>query len=116
MLDDCIFCRIASGKIPVSKVYENGNFFSVPDISPIIKGHSLIISKQHFETTLDLPDDLAVELLDCIKKTVAKLMKENNADGFNILNNNFESAGQVVKHFHLHLLPRKKDDGFKIVG
>ena len=116
MLDDCIFCRIANGKIPVSKIYENDNFFSIPDASLIIKGHSLIISKQHFETTLDLPEDLAAELLDCIKKTAVKLMKENNADGFNVLNNNFKSAGQIIKHLHFHILPRKKNDGFKIVG
>ena len=116
MFDDCIFCKIANGEIPVSKIYENDNFFSIPDASPMIKGHSLIISKQHFGTTLNLPDDLAGELLDCIKKTALKLMEENNADGFNVLNNNFESAGQVVKHLHFHILPRKKGDDFKIIG
>jgi len=114
MVNDCIFCKIARGEIKKKKIYENENFFSIPDANPVIEGHSLIISKKHFENLLDLPSSLAGELLDCIKKTAEKLLKEKNADGFNVVNNNFEAAGQIVKHVHFHIFPRKKDDGFKI--
>ncbi|MDP2628987.1 MAG: HIT domain-containing protein [Nanoarchaeota archaeon] len=110
---DCTFCKISLGEIPSKKIYENDNFFSIPDIKPVAKGHSLIISKNHFETTLDMPSSLGQELLDCIKNTTLKLMKENNAEGFNVLNNNFESAGQVVNHVHFHIIPRKNGDGLK---
>ena len=112
-MKDCIFCKIATGKIPSKKIYENGNFFSIPDAKPAGKGHSLVISKKHFETSLDLPDSLAAELLDCVKKTSLKLMKEFDGEGFNVLNNNFESAGQVVNHIHFHILPRRKGDGLR---
>lgn len=110
---DCIFCKIAKGDISVEKIYENDNFFSISDANPVVDGHSLIISKKHFETTLDLPNSLGQELLDCIKKTSFKLLEEHNAEGFNVVNNNFEVAGQVVKHFHYHILPRKKGDKVK---
>lgn len=117
MNDDCVFCKIVSGKIPVERViYSNGNFISVPDVNPIIDGHSLVISKKHFVTSLDIPDTLGNELLDCIKNTSIKLMEEKNVDGFNVINNNFESAGQVVNHAHFHIFPRKKGDGFKVIG
>lgn len=118
MSEDCIFCKIREGKLPNEKViyekviYENDNFFSIFDVAPQVEGHALIISKKHFGTVLDLPGSLGQELLDCIKNTAIILIKEKNADGFNIVQNNFESAGQVVKHFHVHILPRKKDDGF----
>ncbi len=111
MEEDCIFCKIVNGEIPVIRVYENSNFFSIPDVNPKIEGHSLVISKKHFENILDLPSITGKELLDCIKNTSVILMKKYNAQGVNIINNNFEVAGQIIKHFHLHILPRKRGDG-----
>ena len=109
MVNGCIFCKIAR-EGSRKKIYENDNFFSVSDISPAVKGHSLVISKKHFETVLDLPSTLGQELLDCIKQTTFKLMAEEKADGFNIANNSFRCAGQIVDHVHFHIFPRKKDD------
>lgn len=111
MKENCIFCKIANGEIPSEKIYENDNFFSISDKNQQIEGHSLVISKRHFETALDLPNTLGTELLDCIKKTTMKLIDKHKSDGFNIAQNNFESAGQVVKHLHFHILPRKENDG-----
>jgi len=54
---------------------------------------------------------LETELLDCLKRTAFILMKKHKSDGFNLINNNFEAAGQTVKHVHFHILPRKKNDG-----
>ncbi len=113
-MDECIFCKIVKGEIPCDKIYENDNFLSILDIGPIVEGHSLVVSKKHFETTLDLPNSFGSELLDCIKKTSLILMKKYNVEGFNVTNNNFEVADQIVKHVHFHIFPRKKDDGFKI--
>src|SRR3989344_5230998 len=115
MRGNCIFCRISKGEILSKKIYENENFFSIPDANPKVEGHSLVISKKHFETVLDLPVSLGSELLDCIKKTSLELMKKFESNGFNVIQNNFEIAGQVVKHVHFHILPRKKNDGFKSI-
>ncbi len=108
-MEDCIFCKIANGEIPSDRIYENDNFFSIPDANQQVEGHSLIISKKHFETVLDLPSTLGSELIDCIKKTAMKVLDKEKAEGFNLVQNNFEVAGQIVKHVHFHILPRKKD-------
>ena len=111
-MEDCVFCKIIRREIETDKIiYENDNFLSIPDSNPKVNGHSLVISKKHFETILDTPNSLGAELLDCIKKTAFKLMKEYGAEGFNLMNNNFEVAQQIVKHIHFHIIPRKKNDG-----
>lgn len=109
-MDECVFCKIVNGIIPSEKIYENDNFFSIPDANQKIEGHSLVISKKHFVTILDLPLSVGTELLDCIKQTALKLQKDYEWDGFNVVNNNFKDAGQVVEHVHFHILPRKKGD------
>ncbi len=114
-MKDCIFCKMSSGEIPVKKIYENDNFFSIKDIKPKIKGHSIVISKKHFSNALDMPFTLGGELMDCIKNTYGIISKELSSEGFNIVNNNFEAAGQEIKHVHFHVLPRKKSDGFKLL-
>lgn len=115
MGNDCIFCKIVKGEIPLEKVIcDNDNFLSIPDTNPITEGHSIIISKKHFSTILDMPNTAGDELLSCIKDTAIKIMGEKNADGFNIINNNFEAAGQLVNHVHFHIIPRKKGDGLKL--
>jgi len=110
-MEDCVFCKIVKGEIPTEKIYENDNFISFPDANPTIEGHSLVVSKKHFKTLLDMPSTLGTELLDCIKKTSLKLMDKYFAGGFNVTNNNYPSAGQVVHHVHVHIFPRKSDDG-----
>jgi len=113
---DCIFCKIASGKVSAEKIYENANFFSILDANPVVEGHSLVISKKHFENSLELPSSLGVELLDAIKNTVMKILEKYKVDGFNILNNNSKVAGQIINHVHFHIIPRKEGDGLKILG
>ena len=114
MNTNCVFCNIARGKIKSEIIYENSSFFSVFDTAPQIKGHALVISKKHFKNSLDLPNIFGPELLDCIKNTAIKLMKQYKSDGFNIVNNNFKSAGQIVDHIHFHILPRKSKDGYSL--
>ena len=111
---DCIFCKISKGEIPSERIYENDNFFSVFDLHPKTKGHCLIISKSHYENVLDMPQTLGVELMDAIKKTAEIVLKENKAEGFNVVGNNFPVSGQIIMHFHIHILPRKKNDGFEL--
>jgi histidine triad (HIT) family protein len=113
-MEDCVFCKIVKGEIPCEKIFEDDNFIVIKDIHPKTKGHSLIITKKHYKTILDVPSTLLGEFMEVSKKIALKLMKEENASGFNIVINNYESAGQVVPHVHIHLLPRKKDDGFRM--
>jgi len=112
--EDCIFCKIIRGKIPSEKIYEDDNFIGILDINPKTKGHSLIIPKKHFKTLLDVPSSMLGEFLDAGKKLAIKLLEKENAEGFNLVMNNYEVAGQIVPHVHMHILPRKKDDGFKL--
>jgi histidine triad (HIT) family protein len=115
MKKDCIFCKIARGEIPSEKIFENDNFFVIHDTHPICEGHSLVIPKQHFENLLDMPNTLGTELLSIAKKTAMDLMKDKKNEGFNLVMNNFEVAGQVVHHAHIHIVPRKKDDGIRFL-
>jgi histidine triad (HIT) family protein len=108
-MSNCIFCKIAR-ESSEEKIYENDNFFSIFDASPVTDGHSLVISRNHYKTTLDIPNTMGLELLDCIKNTTLKIIEKTKAEGFNIINNNFSAAGQVVHHVHFHIVPRKKDD------
>jgi len=110
-MEDCIFCKIARREIKSEMIYENDNFFSILDREPEVPGHSLIISKKHFETALDLPNSLGQEFFNCVKNTTLKLMKKYKASGFNLLHNGFADGEQIIPHFHIHVLPRKKNDG-----
>ena len=108
MEPDCIFCKIVKGEIESKKVYEDDNFFGILDNNPISEGHTLIIPKKHFETILDLPTELYSECFDMLKKSGKTLMEQIQADGFNVINNNFSVAGQIVPHLHFHIIPRRK--------
>jgi histidine triad (HIT) family protein len=109
-MTDCVFCKIISGDLSAEKVYEDDNFLCIKDQNQVVPGHSLVIPKKHFETFLDMPDSLGSELSKAIKTSSLKLMKENDCSGFNIVQNNFSVAGQVVPHLHFHILPRKGGD------
>jgi histidine triad (HIT) family protein len=113
-MEDCIFCKIIKGEIPSEKILETDNFFAIKDINPKTSGHSLVISKKHYQTLLDVPSSLFGEFLETAKKLALKLMKEEAAEGFNLIMNNYRIAGQLVPHIHIHVLPRKKEDNFKI--
>ena len=112
-MDNCVFCKIALGKINSERIYENDNFFSIFDHSPEVEGHALVISKKHFETILDLPNTLGVELMDAVKKTTFKLIDKYKCGGFNVINNGKKIGGQIVPHFHVHILPRRANDKFR---
>ena len=114
MVEECIFCKIAKGEVDSKKIYENKNFFSIPDAAPQIKGHGIVISKEHFENILGVPNDISPDLLNCVKETALKLMEQEHATGFNIIVNTGKVAGQIVSHLHIHILPRKEGDDYFI--
>lgn len=112
--EDCIFCKIAAGEIPSATVYEDEDFRVILDIEPATKGHALILLKEHYANLYELPEELASKVLVVAKKVVQAMSSIVNCDGYNILQNNGESAGQTVFHYHMHLIPRYKDDAVNI--
>jgi len=111
MPEDCIFCRIARGEIPCSKVYEDGHTFAFLDINPVSKGHALVITKKHYETVLDMPEEEGVALAKASVKVGRMVKKATGAAGINLLHNIGKAAGQLVFHAHVHLVPRFENDG-----
>lgn len=111
---DCIFCKIANGEIPSRTIYEDEQFRVILDLSPAAKGHALILPKEHADNLFELPEDVACNAMRVAKKVSAILKEKLHADGLNLVQNNGEVAGQTVMHFHLHMIPRYKEDGQKI--
>ena len=110
-MENCIFCKIIAGGIPSSRIYEDDICIATLDINPAAPGHTLIIPKEHHK---DLTDDVNEELLGHLFKTAALIgarQKERlQADGFNVVQNNGEAAGQSVGHLHIHVIPRFVND------
>lgn len=106
MKNDCIFCAIAAGEIPSFKVYEDDLVVAYLDINPFTKGHTLVIPKAHSQGLLDTPDETLAAIIARVKKVAAHLKAALPCDGFNILQNNGEAAGQTVRHVHFHIVPR----------
>lgn len=108
--DNCIFCKLANGDIPTRTIYENENFRVIMDASPASRGHALILPKEHYANLYEIPEETAGEAMKLAKRLAEKITKALGCDGFNLVQNNGETAGQTVFHFHLHLIPRYKDD------
>lgn len=115
MEQDCIFCKIANGQIPSSTVYEDDMFRVILDLSPATKGHALVLPKKHFRNIFDIDQETASRLFVVASKVAKAMKKSLGCDGLHIVQNNEEIAGQTVFHFHLHIIPRYKDDGQKIL-
>ncbi|MCR1842022.1 HIT family protein [Murimonas intestini] len=108
--DNCIFCKIASGEIPSVTLHEDEDFRVILDVGPASKGHALILPKDHYANIYELPEEMTAKAYVLAKKIAARLTDALNCDGFNILQNNGEPAGQTVFHFHIHLIPRYQND------
>ncbi len=106
MKNNCIFCAIAAGEIPSFKIYEDEFVLAYLDINPFTEGHTLVIPKTHAEGLLDADDALLATVIARVKKVAAHIKTALPCDGFNILQNNGEAAGQSVKHLHFHIVPR----------
>jgi histidine triad (HIT) family protein len=107
---NCIFCKIIKREIPSKIVFENDLNLAFLDISPISKGHTIIVPKNHYSTLEDIPDQELAEIFKVVKKMSMKIHQKLQINGYNILQNNFAAAGQVINHFHVHIIPRSFDD------
>ena len=109
-IENCIFCKIANGEIPSATLYEDDEFRVILDLGPASKGHALILPKSHAANIYELPDETAGKAMILAKHMAAKMTDALKCDGFNIVQNNGEIAGQTVFHFHMHLIPRYQGD------
>ena len=112
---NCIFCKIAKGEIPSHKVYEDDDILAFLDISQVTPGHTLVISKKHYDNFLSAEKDIMHKVMDVAQRIGQAQISILGAKGVNILTNVNKEAGQSVFHFHVHVIPRYiRDEGFRI--
>ena len=109
--EDCIFCQIADKKIPSQILFENDTNLAFLDIFPISNGHTIVIPKNHYNNLEDIPSGELTDLFKVVKNLSNKIYEKLEIDGYNILQNNFSAAGQIINHFHVHIIPRRREDG-----
>ncbi len=112
-MEDCIFCKIVRGEIDSAKIWEDDKFLAILDTNPVGEGHTLVIPKKHYETLMDLGEEISFKYISALQEVAKILMEKYNCEGFNVVLNNGKAAGQIVKHVHFHLLPRKEGDNKK---
>lgn len=110
-MEDCIFCKIASGEITGLRIFENGETLAFMDIAKDVDGHILVIPKKHCKNILDCDEETLSAVMKTVKTVSNHLTDRCGCDGVNLLNASDESAGQSVAHFHVHIIPRKTNDG-----
>ena len=112
MVDDtCVFCRIIGGMETVSIVYEDDRVVAFMDIQPVTPGHTLVVSRDHYATLFDLPDELASHCMTVARRLAPGIKKAAGAEALNVFSANGRAGGQDVEHFHMHLIPvRQKSD------
>ena len=108
--ENCIFCKIANGEISSATLYEDEDFRVILDLGPATKGHALILPKEHYANLYEIDEEVAAKAFKLAKKMVTELTEVLGCDGYNVVQNNGAAAGQTVFHFHMHLIPRYKND------
>ncbi len=114
-MDSCIFCKIANGEIPSNTIYEDDKFRVILDNGPATKGHALVLPKEHYANLFEMPEGLLADAAVVAKKVASNIKDKLSYDGLNLVQNNGETAGQTVMHFHLHIIPRYENDGQHIL-
>ncbi|HBR80111.1 MAG: Histidine triad (HIT) protein [Candidatus Uhrbacteria bacterium GW2011_GWE2_45_35] len=112
-MTNCLFCNIIAGEIPCHKIYEDENVLAFLDIKPLNPGHTLIVPKKHAEHLLESTNEEVMAVMTAAKKIAPGIMESVGAMGCNINFNVGHSAGQIIFHTHLHIIPRYEDDGYK---
>ncbi len=112
-MTDCMFCKIRDGEIPSHRVYEDDQTYAFLDINPVHLGHTLVIPKTHALDVFDIAEDDWVAVMRTVHLLAPHAKAATGSDGVNIIMNNRKSAGQLVDHAHVHIVPRFADDGLK---
>src|SRR5215210_3141935 len=110
----CPFCDLIRGAGEVSMCFEDGDVVAFMDIQPVNPGHVLVVPREHFESLEDIPHSLATHLFDVAMQLAPVVKHVGGAAGMNILVNSGAAAGQDVFHYHVHVIPRRPNDGFDV--
>ncbi len=113
MLQFCTFCKIVSGELSSNTVYQDEKAFAFIDIRPVNLGHTLLVSKDHYENIFDVPDAILAHLGKTLKTISTAIKAATGAEGINIEMNNERAAGQIINHIHFHIVPRFSGDGLQ---
>jgi len=109
--DGCLFCRIVSGELPVTVVYEDENAVAFLDHRPLFPGHTLLVPRQHVETLGELPVKLVAPYFEAAQLLSLAVESAMDAEGTFVAMNN--RVSQSVPHLHVHVVPRRRKDGLK---
>jgi histidine triad (HIT) family protein len=112
-MGDTIFSKIIRGEIPCHRVYEDELVLAFLDIGPLARGHTLVIPKEPAPTMDRLSDESAAALGRVLPRLCRAVLAATGATDCNILQNNGESAGQVVMHLHIHIIPKRPGEGLE---
>ena len=115
-MENCIFCKIIANEIPSYKLYEDDLVLAFLDIGAIAPGHTLIIPKKHFENIFAMEEKYLERIAVVAKKIAEKMKSEMGVEAVNLYHASGAAAEQTVFHFHLHVIPRKKDDKIDFTG
>ena len=110
----CIFCKIVNKEIPSYTIYEDNTCVAFLDLSQANIGHTLVVSKKHYNNILDITENDASHIFSIVPKITKKISEVLNIKDFNILNNCGKEAGQTIDHFHIHIIPRLPNDSIKM--
>ncbi len=110
-MTECIFCDVMDGKLPSYMIYDDDDCLAILDKYPIDNGHSLIITRQHYEKITDMSIDDVSKLFSKVPKIINAIIKATGADAFSIAQNNGKAAKQIIPHVHIHLIPRYNKTG-----
>jgi histidine triad (HIT) family protein len=110
MSGDCEFCKIASGESEASVVYEDEGVVAFLDLHPASVGHTLVISKEHWETIYEIPTGVLADVFVVVRRVAVAVKGAVEAEGVNVIQSNGRAAFQYVRHFHVHVIPRFRGD------
>ena len=111
----CEFCKIIRGESRAEVLYTNAHAIAILDIRPIHFGHALVIPRVHYETFVEIPEEILCSVITATKVVAVGILGSLNPPGFNIFSNNGKAAGQSIFHFHFHITPRYADDNIRFV-
>lgn len=112
--EQCIFCKVIAGEIPGEVVDSDDHTLTVMDINPATRGHVVVITRTHAENLLELSDEDLMAAMTTVRRVVHRMRDTLDPDGFNILHNIGRAAWQSIFHFHVHVIPRYKDDPLQL--
>ncbi|PVX24391.1 MAG: hypothetical protein CW716_10205 [Candidatus Bathyarchaeum sp.] len=113
MVKGCSFCSIALGEAPASIVYEDEDVLAFMDLSPTTVGHTLVVSREHWENIYEVPEETLAKVIAIVKRVSDAVRRTIEADGIMVIQNNGRAAGQMVFHLHFHVIPVSSNSGVR---